>query len=95
VIARVWVVVLMIGCGGKQAPAKPEVDAVSSMTAIADEMCACTDNACVDRVWNEMHAWMETVGKKYSSEADAKTYATLQGISERYFQCHDRLAPPM
>jgi hypothetical protein len=104
-------VVILLGCSGKpaattpsegSAPAKPSPEfetQIEAMTKYQDQMCACADKACVDKVAGDMATWSEQQAKKYAGHEpvpseDQKTRMTA--ISEKLGGCMNQLSasPP-
>jgi len=76
------------------APVEPDVatKALAQLGAFADQMCACHDTTCADRVQNRMNAWATAMAEKAdpkernrrASEADMKQ---MNELGTRYGEC--------
>ncbi|HVK85467.1 MAG TPA: hypothetical protein VM513_15215 [Kofleriaceae bacterium] len=105
-------VVILLGCSGKPAattptetpaPAKPSAEVetqIEVMTKYQDQMCACADKACVDKVAGEMATWSEQQAKKYAGREPVPSdeqKARMTAVSEKLGGCMNQVsasAPP-
>jgi hypothetical protein len=67
--SRVWLLALILAaCGG--ASQRPGEEMIGPMTALRDEMCACKDRECADRV-KKKHDALEEEGRVKYGEVSA------------------------
>lgn len=80
----------------RQAPARRESDpmaqAISDFRAFRDEICACPDQACADRVMKDIEAWAATMPYDPAAvSADEAVTKELTEISQTFGPCMVKL----
>ena len=76
-------VVGLVACSGKK-----EAD---QMTKYADQMCACKEAACAEKVFPEIEKWTQAnIGKEVDKDAADRYHKQL----ERAQKCYDTLVAP-
>jgi hypothetical protein len=91
----VWLVALiLVGCGG--AP-RPGEEMIGPMKALKDEMCACQNRECADRVKRKHDALEEEGAKKYgdTSSLPKDVLDQLVALDAQLRTCKSRLEPPI
>lgn len=82
-------VVALVACGGGSNLEK----VVQQGESFTERLCACTDAACVQTVYDELEAWKDSLPKlddeeaKMSPDARAKIGARIKASSSRSKEC--------
>jgi hypothetical protein len=73
-------------------------EAVAKMTEFKDQMCACKDKACADKVQESMTKWSTDMaakaGDKKDQKADEATMKKMTEVGQAYGECMTKAMTP-